>query len=313
MHDDAEGVAGDVDDIGEVVQRVEVRPVGHLRQAEDGDRHLGQGVAVGPRVLHHQRAERAGHARAVLDHDRLAQVPRGDLGHRAHLPVGRPARRPGNDQADRTVGEPVLLRGGGPGERGARAEGEGRAAGERRQHAVGPPDCGAAGFFGRSCSQREYPRRRRTRPTFQDRAGTLRAGSTAGGRGAAGSPVREGAKPRLRCRSQSTGNGSSKAGRARSAGCRPSRIASTMSGASSVSRSSAAEVAALDPLRRRHLADRGVAPLVQQPLVPERPRQRLHQRRIGARRQGRLAAVAAPASPPSSAPAAAGWSAAPGP
>jgi hypothetical protein len=42
-------------------------------------------------------------------------------------------------------------------------------------------------------------------------------------------------------------------------------------------------VAALDPLGRGHLADRGITPLVRQPLVPERPGHRLHQRRVGTR------------------------------
>ena len=67
-----------------------------------------------------------------------------------------------------------------------------------------------------------------------------------------------------------------------SAACRPSTIASTTPGASNVSCSTLPQIPALDLLRRGHLADRGIPPLVEQPLPPERPRQRLQQRRIRA-------------------------------
>ena len=43
------------------------------------------------------------------------------------------------------------------------------------------------------------------------------------------------------------------------------------------------EITSLNPFRLSHLANRGVAPLIQELLVPERPRPRLHQRRISTR------------------------------
>jgi hypothetical protein len=73
----------------------------------------------------------------------------------------------------------------------------------------------------------------------------------------------------LRCADHPTGNGARSRGRSMPSGCRPSRIASTRSGASSVSRSRVSRYPPpLDLPSRGHLADRGVAPLAQQLSVP---------------------------------------------
>ena len=70
-------------------------------------------------------------------------------------------------------------------------------------------------------------------------------------------------------------------------------------------------VALFDALRVRRLADRGVPDLVQQSLVPECPRQRLHQRRVGPPKKPPRRRRS-PASSPSSDWVVAGWPAAPG-
>ena len=66
-------------------------------------------------------------------------------------------------------------------------------------------------------------------------------------------------------------------------GCRPSRIASTISGPSRVNRQDAADIASVDLLRRRDLADGGITSVVQHPLPAERAGQRLHHGRVGTR------------------------------
>jgi Tripartite tricarboxylate transporter family receptor len=106
-----------------------------------------------------------------------------------------------------------------------------------------------------------------------------------------------------RCAAQETWSGRRSLGKPTAVPCRPSRIASTI-GREQPELEGAAQVAAVDPLGGRCLADRGVAAVVQQPLVPERSRQDLDQRRIRATAPAPQC-PAAPASPPSSAPAAA--------
>ena len=93
------------------------------------------------------------------------------------------------------------------------------------------------------------------------------------------------------CSDHSAGSGSISPGNPRSVGHRPSRIASTMSRREQRQLQHTTEIAAVDLLRRSHLADRGVAPFVQKALVSECSRQRLHQRLISPRREGRRAAV----------------------
>ena len=58
FHNDAEGIAGEADDVGEVGRRIE-RHLGHERIAEDRDRDLRDGVAVGLGGRGHLRGARA--------------------------------------------------------------------------------------------------------------------------------------------------------------------------------------------------------------------------------------------------------------
>ncbi|KAF0118356.1 MAG: Type III effector NopBP [Xanthobacteraceae bacterium] len=104
----AEAVAGDVDHVAEVGQRVEGHPR-HVRQAEHGDRHLRQRVAVGPGAGGHlRRAERAAGAGLVLDDDALAEMGLRRFRQGAEAHVCRAARRPRHDQRHRPAGKACL-------------------------------------------------------------------------------------------------------------------------------------------------------------------------------------------------------------
>jgi hypothetical protein len=73
-----------------------------MPKAEDGDRDLRDGVAVGLAGRRHGGgSDGAAAAGLVVDHDRLAEMLRGGLGDRPHGDVGRAAGRPGHDQGDR--------------------------------------------------------------------------------------------------------------------------------------------------------------------------------------------------------------------
>ena len=110
---DAEGVAGEMDDVGKILGRIPGDFL-HQRQAEYRDRQLRDGVAVGLGSRRHGgRADGAAAAGLVVDRDRLAQHLRGAVGDRAHRNVGRSARRPRHDQGDR-LGRIFLRAGGWP-------------------------------------------------------------------------------------------------------------------------------------------------------------------------------------------------------
>ena len=107
---DAERVAGEMDDVGEILGRIPGHFL-HQRQAEHRDRKLRDGVAVGLRRRRHgRRSDRAAAAGLVVDRDRLAQHLGGAFGDRAHRDVGRSAGRPRHDQGDR-LGR-IILRAG---------------------------------------------------------------------------------------------------------------------------------------------------------------------------------------------------------
>ncbi len=113
-----EGVAREMDDVGEVLGRIP-RHVLHQGQAEHGDRNLRDGVPVRlRRGCHGRRSNRAAAAGLVVDHDRLTQHLRGAVGDGAHRDVGRSAGRPRHDQCDRLAG--IVLRTGGRREQRAR-------------------------------------------------------------------------------------------------------------------------------------------------------------------------------------------------
>jgi hypothetical protein len=99
-HDDAEGIAGDPEDVGEVLDRVP-GDAGGVGQAEDAQRDLRQGVAVGAGLLHGLRGQRATGPGPVLDDHLLAQQLARALGQRAHGQVGGAAGRKGNEQPHR--------------------------------------------------------------------------------------------------------------------------------------------------------------------------------------------------------------------
>ena len=123
LHHHAEQVARQVDDVGEVAHRVPGRAARHHGVAEGGDRQLAHQVAVASLFRRHDlRGHGAGGAAAVLDDHRLAEMPRRDFRERAQLAVGRPAGRPGHDQADGTVRKALLRDGGGCEQRPGGAE-----------------------------------------------------------------------------------------------------------------------------------------------------------------------------------------------
>ena len=86
-----------------------------------------------------------------------------------------------------------------------------------------------------------------------------------------------------RCLSHSTGNPFISTGRVASSGWRLSRIASTISGASSVSRSTRLRYDRLIFSAARELRQVRIVPALQYPLPPVRPGQRLDERAVDAR------------------------------
>ncbi len=107
---DAEGVAGQADDVGEILGGIE-RCLRHERIAEHGDRKLRHRIAVRFRVGGHlARPERAAGAAAVFDHDRLAEMLLRRGGERAQDDVGRAAGGERHDQCHRPVREILRLR-----------------------------------------------------------------------------------------------------------------------------------------------------------------------------------------------------------
>ena len=174
-HREAEGVARDADDEGEVLERVPLHLL-HVRHAQHAHRELGDGVAVGPGGQRHRaRAGGAAAARLVLDDDRSgrgacrrARPARGGAGRSSRRPAtadqrdrlgrDRPARGPAERRDER--------RRGGRGEDGAAANAEqglrGQARGEGKtrgaRHAMVLRICAAAGSVehaGRRC--RSWP------------------------------------------------------------------------------------------------------------------------------------------------------------
>ncbi|MNY17474.1 hypothetical protein D3C86_1507950 [compost metagenome] len=108
-HHQAERVAGQVDDVRQVLHRVPV-DLGGVRQAVDRHGHLGQRVAVRRGGLHQLGRQHAAGTRLVLDDHRLTEDLRGVIGQHAERDIGGTARRVADDQADRPAGEFVRLR-----------------------------------------------------------------------------------------------------------------------------------------------------------------------------------------------------------
>jgi hypothetical protein len=80
---DAEGVAGQAGDVGEVAQRVELHFL-HVRQACHTDGDLRQGVAVGCRLDQLIGPQHAAGTRLVLDHHLHTQCFAGAFAQRTH-------------------------------------------------------------------------------------------------------------------------------------------------------------------------------------------------------------------------------------
>jgi len=98
-HHDAEGVAGHVQDIADVLDRVPV-DLGGVADAKHPQRGLRDGVAVRLRGLQLLHGQRAASARLVFHDHRLAQDLAGVLGELAHGDVRRAASREGDHQLD---------------------------------------------------------------------------------------------------------------------------------------------------------------------------------------------------------------------
>ncbi|MCY1238800.1 hypothetical protein D9M72_515570 [compost metagenome] len=107
-HHQAERIAGEVDDVAQVLDRVPV-DLGGVRQAVDRHGNLGQRVAVRRGGLHHLRGQHATGAGLVLDDHRLAQDLGRVLGQDAERDVGGAAGGVANHQADRALRELVGL------------------------------------------------------------------------------------------------------------------------------------------------------------------------------------------------------------
>ena len=98
-HHDAKSVAGDVQHIGDVLDRVPV-DFGGVTQTENAQRDLRQGIAVGRCALQLLRGQGAAGTGFVFDDDRLAKNLRGVIGQRPHGDIGRPASGKSDDQLD---------------------------------------------------------------------------------------------------------------------------------------------------------------------------------------------------------------------
>ena len=105
LHRDAIGPAADPHHMAVVLRRVPERLLDQEGPPHDGQVHLAERVAIGLCGRERLRMQRAGGARPVLDHHRLAERLLRLLAHRAHLHVGGGSGGPGDDHADRPVGE----------------------------------------------------------------------------------------------------------------------------------------------------------------------------------------------------------------
>ena len=98
-HHHPEGIAGDAQDVGDVLDRVPA-DLGGVGQAEHAQRDLRQGVAVRLGLLQGLRRQRAAGAGAVLDHHGLPEQLGRVFRQSAHGQVGGAARREGDHQLD---------------------------------------------------------------------------------------------------------------------------------------------------------------------------------------------------------------------
>jgi hypothetical protein len=134
-HDHAHHVASDLQDVGQVVDRMVGELFVEQRLAQHAHVHLGDDVAVGLGVLQRHRTHDARRAGLVVDHDLLAKLPGDRLRQDAKARIRRTAGSPRDDQPDRPVGEACL---------GARGDADGKGRGRRcgQQSAAGKAEGG---------------------------------------------------------------------------------------------------------------------------------------------------------------------------
>ena len=107
-HHQAGEIAGQRQDVGEVVHRIPGGGARHEGVRQDAGMDLADRIAIRLGLaVQHLRGEGAARAGTVLHQDWLAQLPPRDLRQHAHLAVGGAARSPGHDQPDRPVGKPA--------------------------------------------------------------------------------------------------------------------------------------------------------------------------------------------------------------
>jgi len=103
-HHDAVHRARELDDVGEVGQRIVGRLLRHQCRAEGAGVDLAQRVAVGPGILQRDAAQRAVRAGLVVGDHLLAEPLAGLLRQHAQEGIGRRAGRPGDHEPDGAVG-----------------------------------------------------------------------------------------------------------------------------------------------------------------------------------------------------------------
>ena len=97
----AEQPAGHADDMREIANRVPAGCAHHPGPTQHGKMHLGQRIAIGPRLLRHgKHPKRATSARAVLHYHRLAKRPADQFGDGTQLCIGGTAGGPGHHKLD---------------------------------------------------------------------------------------------------------------------------------------------------------------------------------------------------------------------
>ena len=120
-HHQAEGIAGDVQDVADVLDWVPIN-FGGVGQAKHAQRDLRQGVAIGRRGLQRLRGQGAARAGLVFNNHRLAQNFGGAIGQRAHGDVRWSASGERNDEPDRLGRKALGLGGQNRGDQGGASE-----------------------------------------------------------------------------------------------------------------------------------------------------------------------------------------------
>ena len=106
LHHHPEKIAGQMDDIGEILHRVPGRAARHHREAEDGDGQLPDHIAIAALFLRHgRRGQGAAGTAAIVNNHLLSKIARSRFRQGAQLAIGGSAGRPGHDQANGAIGK----------------------------------------------------------------------------------------------------------------------------------------------------------------------------------------------------------------